>query len=95
MKKSSKSSLKKRSLDISLQHKDEASYKFLKKILHLAENRAGAERAKPLSVLTEQWVSLEGTCTGIHMLWRNSEDLVFLWLQDKNICFHQATSHKY
>ena len=31
MKKSSKSSLKKRSLDISLQHKNEASYKFSKK----------------------------------------------------------------
>ena len=31
MKKSSKSSLNKRSLDISLQHKNEASYKFSKK----------------------------------------------------------------
>ena len=31
MKKSLKSSLKKRSLDISLQHKNEASYKFSKK----------------------------------------------------------------
>ena len=31
MKKSSKSSLKKRSLDISLQHKNEASYEFSKK----------------------------------------------------------------
>ena len=45
-KKSSKSSLKKkRSLDISLQHKNEATYKFSKKkLLHLAEKRAGAER---------------------------------------------------
>ena len=42
MKKSSMSSLKKRSLDISLQHKNEASYKFSKKkLLHLAEKRAG------------------------------------------------------
>ena len=31
MKKGSKSSLKKRSLDISLQHKNEASYKFFRK----------------------------------------------------------------
>ena len=35
---------KKRSLDISLQHKNQASYKFSKKkLLHLAKNRAGAE----------------------------------------------------
>ena len=47
MKKSSKSSLKERSLDISLQHKNQASYKFSKKkLLHLAENRASAERVK-------------------------------------------------
>ena len=47
MKKSSKSSLKERSLDISLQHKNEASYKFSKKkLLHLAKKRAGAERVK-------------------------------------------------
>ena len=45
MKKSSKSSQKKRSLDISLQHKNQASYKFSKKkLLHLAEKRAGGER---------------------------------------------------
>ena len=36
---------KKRSLDISLQHKNEASYKFSKKkLLHLSEKRAGDER---------------------------------------------------
>ena len=46
MKKSS-SSLKKRSLDISLQHKNEASYEFSKKkLLHLADFRVGAERVK-------------------------------------------------
>ena len=45
MKKSSKSSLKKRPLDISLQHKNEATYKFSKKkLLHLVAKRAGAER---------------------------------------------------
>ena len=41
---------KKRSLDISLQHKNEASYKFSKKkktLLHLADFRAGAERVNP------------------------------------------------
>ena len=49
MKKSSTSSLKKkkRSPDISLQHKNKASYKFSKKnLLHLAEKRAGTERVK-------------------------------------------------
>ena len=54
MKKSSKSFLKKRSLDISLQHKSEATYKFSgekkkkkkKKLLHLAKKRTGAERVK-------------------------------------------------
>ena len=46
MKKSSESSLKKRSLDVSLQHKNEASYKFLKNLLHLADFRACAERVK-------------------------------------------------
>ena len=48
MKKSSKSSLKKkRSHDTSLQHKNEASYKLKKKkLLHLAEKRSGAERVK-------------------------------------------------
>ena len=45
MKKSSKYSPKERSLDISLQHKNEASYKFSKKkLLNLADFRAGAER---------------------------------------------------
>ena len=45
MKKNSKSSVKKRSPDRSLQHKNTASYKFSKKnLLHLAEKRAGAER---------------------------------------------------
>ena len=45
MKKASNPSLKKRSLDISLQHKNRASKKFSKKkLLYLAENRAGAER---------------------------------------------------
>ena len=46
--KKSLSSLKKRSIDISLQHKKEASYKFSKKkkLLHLTENRAGGERVK-------------------------------------------------
>ena len=51
MKKSSKSSLKERSLDISLQHENRASNKFSKKkkkLLHLAEKRAGAERVKNL-----------------------------------------------
>ena len=44
MKKRSKSSLKKRSLDISLQLKNKASYKFSKKkLLHFADFRAGAE----------------------------------------------------
>ena len=38
-------SKKKKSLDISLQHKNRASNKFSKKkLLYLAENRAGAER---------------------------------------------------
>ena len=47
MKKSSKSSLKKRSRDISLEHKNQASYKFSKnKLLYLAKNRAGTERVK-------------------------------------------------
>ena len=48
MKKSSKSSLKKkRSLDISLQHKIKLTINFLKKkLLHLAEKRAGGERVK-------------------------------------------------
>ena len=47
MKKSSKSSLKERSLDISLQHKNQPTYTFSKKkLLHLAKNRAGAERVK-------------------------------------------------
>ena len=47
MKKSSKSPLKKRSHDISFQHKNEASYKYSKKkLLHLAKKRAGAERLK-------------------------------------------------
>ena len=54
MKKSSKSPLKKRSCDISLQHKNEASYKFSKKkknLLHSAEKRAGVERVnfRPLN----------------------------------------------
>ena len=41
------SSLKKRSLDISLQHKNEANYEFSKKkLLHLAEKRAGGEALK-------------------------------------------------
>ena len=45
MKRSSRSSLKKRSLDISLQHKNQASYTFSKKkLLHSAKNRASAER---------------------------------------------------
>ena len=40
-------SKKKGSFDISLQHKIEASYKFSKKkLLHLADFRAGAERLK-------------------------------------------------
>ena len=44
-KKTSNPSLKKRSLDISLQHKNRASNKLKKKnLLYLAENRAGAER---------------------------------------------------
>ena len=44
MKTTSKSSLKKKG-DIYLQHKNRASNKFSKKkLLHLAENRAGAER---------------------------------------------------
>ena len=44
MKKSSKSSLKKRSLDISLQHKNEASCKFSKKnFCTWPKKRAGAE----------------------------------------------------
>ena len=53
MKKSSKFSLKKRSLDISFQHKNEASYKFSKKkkLLHFAEKRAGAERVN-ITILT-------------------------------------------
>ena len=39
---------KKRFLDISLQYKNKASYKFSKKkLLHLAEKRAGAERVNP------------------------------------------------
>ena len=46
MRKSSKSSLKKRSLDISLQHKNQPTYKFSKINLHLADKRAGAERVK-------------------------------------------------
>ena len=47
MKNSSKSSLKKMSLDISLQHKNEATYKFSKKkLLQLAEKGAGVERVK-------------------------------------------------
>ena len=38
---------KKKSLDISLQHKNEASCKFSKKkLLHLAEKSPGAERVK-------------------------------------------------
>ena len=49
-KKTSNPSLIKRSLDISLQHKNRASNKFSKKkkkkLLYLAENRAGAERVK-------------------------------------------------
>ena len=46
-KKTSNPSLKKRSLDIFLQHKNRASNKFSKKkFLYLAENRAGAERVK-------------------------------------------------
>ena len=49
MKKSSKSSPKQRSLDISLQHKNEASYKFSKKkLLHSTEKRAGAERVNKM-----------------------------------------------
>ena len=54
MKKSSKSPLNKRSLDISLQHKNEASYKKKKKkkkkLLHLAEKSPGAERVKYLLI---------------------------------------------
>ena len=53
MKKSSKPSLKIRSLDIFLQHKNEASYKFSKKkkkSLHLADFRAGAEWVNRVSV---------------------------------------------
>ena len=47
MKKSLKSSLKKRSPDIYLQHKNQASYKFPKKnFLHLAEKRAGVKGLK-------------------------------------------------
>ena len=46
-KKTSNPSLKKRSLDVSLQHKNRASNKFSKKnLLYLAENRASAERVK-------------------------------------------------
>ena len=45
MKKKFKVSPKKRSLDVSLQHKNEASYKFSKKkLLHSAETRTEAER---------------------------------------------------
>ena len=66
MKKSSKSSLKKRSLDITLQHKDEATYKFSKEnLLHLAKKRAGAERVNFDSVKNSFWVH---THTGITML---------------------------
>ena len=43
-KKNSNPSLKKRSLDISLQHKNRASNKFSKKKLFSAENRLGSER---------------------------------------------------
>ena len=47
MKKKFNECSKKRSLDISLQHKNEASYEFSKKkLLHSADFRAGAERVK-------------------------------------------------
>ena len=50
IKKSAKSFLKKTSLDISLQHKNKANYKCSKKkkkkLLHLANFRAGADRVK-------------------------------------------------
>ena len=60
MKKSLTSSLKKRSLDISLQHKNEASYKFSKKkkLLHLAENMAGGERVKLFILYRQQCFKL-------------------------------------
>ena len=49
MKKNFKPFSKKRSLDISLQHKNLARYKLKKKkLLYFAENRAGAERVKRL-----------------------------------------------
>ena len=64
MKKSSKSSLKKRSLDIYLQHKKEASYKISKKkkkkLLHLAEKKAGAERINFDVHLGAQGAALKG-----------------------------------
>ena len=57
MKISSKSSLKERSPDISLQHKNEASYKFSKKILlHLAEKRAGVERVNIWKLYRNMWI---------------------------------------
>ena len=50
MKKSSKSSLKKRSPDISLHHKNEASYKFSKKnFCTWPKKGPGDERVNPFS----------------------------------------------
>ena len=70
MKKSSKSLLKKRSLDISLQHKNEGSYKFSKKkkkkekLLHLAEKRAAAERVRCWGFLVSRQLGTSA-CRGL------------------------------
>ena len=70
MKKSGKSSLKKkRPLDISLQHKNEATYKFSKKkVLHLAKKRAGGEtvnRMTGLSIMPTTSITIAGPSSSI------------------------------
>ena len=78
MKKSSKSSLKKRSHDISLQHKNEASYKFSKKNFCTWQKK-GLELKGLINFL--QFKGIDNlSVINILLLWENSLAFyLFLW----------------
>ena len=84
MKKSSKSSLKKRSLDISLQHTNEASYKFSKK--------KKKKKKKNFCTWPKKWLRVKGLRKLFDLRRRNQlyaisghVKVVFLW---KNCSFY-------
>ena len=85
MKKSSKSSPKKRSPDISLQYKNQASYKFSKKkLLHLAKKRAGGGRVKSAFAFTAMQSPSEGDLYASLITDLSQKDMVshsFLYIQ--------------